>query len=258
MNVIKQCKYGLMVYNRKDIWQGRSFEIYGEYSESEVKLFADVIKPGHCVLDVGANIGSHTLSFARIVGPQGLVVAFEPERNNFYTLCANVAVNNLRNVFCFQQAIGNEVGSINVPEIDYDKTDNFGGLELDHDYSKTTHYPVVLNTLDSITLGDVNFIKVDVEGMELKVLKGAIATINQHKSLLYVENDRKDKAEELIGFIRNLGYEIYEHMPPLFNQNNYYEEKENVFGNVCSINLFCHRKEMECPVDPNRHGLKIV
>jgi FkbM family methyltransferase len=236
-----------MIYNKKDIWVGRSFDIYGEFSEAEVDLFRCILKPGDVVIDVGANIGSHTLAFSRLVGDQGTVIAFEPERNNFYTLCGNVAVNNLKHVFPFQQALSNQAGIINVPELDYQRTTNFGGVELDKDYSKAAHYPVVCTMLDDVGVEKCNLIKVDVEGMEKQVLEGGLKKIEKHKPFLYIEDDRQDKTEELRKLIKSLGYKMYLHAPNLFNKNNFYEEPNDVFGNIISINLFCHHESIECP-----------
>ena len=64
MNVIKQCKYGLTMFNSNDMYVGRSLDKYGEYAEGEIDLFKELIKEGDTVYDVGANIGSHTLAFA--------------------------------------------------------------------------------------------------------------------------------------------------------------------------------------------------
>jgi hypothetical protein len=64
MNLIKKCRYGLMIYNNSDIWVGRSIEKYGEFSESEVQVFQDILKPGHVVLNLGSNIGCHTIAFS--------------------------------------------------------------------------------------------------------------------------------------------------------------------------------------------------
>jgi len=244
----------MMVYNQNDIWQGRSFDTYGEYSEEEVILFRKHIKPGHTVFDVGANIGSHTLAFSRLVGPTGLVVAIEPERHNFYTLCGNVAVNNIRNVFCFQQALGKETGSIDIPEIDEATTNNFGAIDLTRDYSKFPHYPVTLNTLDNIGVDKCDFIKIDVEGMEKAVIEGAINKINKFKPILYVEDDRTEKSQELREYIKSLDYKIYKHYPRFFNPQNFYEEPINVFNDTTSWNLFCHHNS----INPDVSGLEQV
>ena len=252
MNIIKRCKHGLMAFNSRDIWIGKSFIVYGEYSESEINLFKQVIKSGDTVIDVGANIGSLTVPFSRIVGPTGTVLAFEPERTAFCTVAGNVAINNIRNTFCFHQAVGATQGVINVPELDLEKTINFGGLELDKDYSASAHYPVALITLDGIGLVKCDFIKIDVEGMELHVLKGASKTIDELRPLLYVETDRFDRAEELIKFIKDKDYVIYQHEAVFFNPDNFYEEKVNVFGDTISLNLLGVPREKSIDVNVPR------
>jgi FkbM family methyltransferase len=259
MNIMKKCRYGMMIYNRKDIWQGRSFDVYGEYSESEVALFRVVVQPGSIVIDVGANMGSLTMPLARIVGMTGAVLAYEPERFNFYTLSGNVALNNLRNVMVFNQAVGKKRDLINVPELDYERTSNFGGLELDKDYSQAPHYPVPMTTIDDIGLNNLHFIKIDVEGMELDVVEGATATINRFRPILYVENDRKEKAPALMKYIEeSLKYTMYQHSAPFWNPSNYYGVQENVFGNVVSMNLLCLPSEKTFSFDPKAMGLQPV
>src|SRR5256885_16943119 len=87
----RQCRHGMMLYNINDQFQGRMLDKYGEYSEGEVDSFAQLLKPGMTVVEVGANIGSHTLAFAPLVGSHGRVVAFEPHPGIFPMLCATLA-----------------------------------------------------------------------------------------------------------------------------------------------------------------------
>ena len=68
---IKQTRHGLMAYNINDIYLGRSLDCYGEFSRGETLLFAQLVGPQSLVLDIGANIGAHTLFFAEAVGPRG-------------------------------------------------------------------------------------------------------------------------------------------------------------------------------------------
>jgi len=266
MNKLIDARYGKMIFNTKDIWVGKSFENYGEFSELEVDLFRDCLKSKDVVIDVGANIGSHTIAFQRIVGDSGMVIAFEPERMNFNTLCGNVAINNLRNIYCFHNAVGDQSGAIAVPELDIEKTENFGGLSLTKDYKNAHHYTVPLVTIDQFKFGRVNFIKVDVEGMEAAVIDGASDTIKRCKPFLYVENDRKHNALELLAKIYGHDYEIYEHNPMMFNENNFYNNKENLMVSkssvydvqIVSVNLFCHHKTVECPFDLSKHNVKKI
>jgi FkbM family methyltransferase len=256
MNIIKRCKHGLMLFNRNDVWQGRSFEIMGEYSEGEVSLFEKILKKGDLVVEVGANMGSHTMPLSKIVGSEGSVIAVEPERHCFYILCANVAINNLRNVFPFQQAFGDKLGSIVVPELAQEGSLNVGGTELEQDWSEVPHYPVGLNSIDNLSLQRLDFLKVDVEGMEEKVLRGGEKTIRQYWPIIYVESDRPEKDESLRAFICSLGYEIYTHNPPFWNAANFFEAQNNVFGEVVSLNLLCLPKARKTEINPEELGLQ--
>lgn len=267
MNLLKKCRYGLMIYNNKDIWVGRSLEKYGEFSESEVQVFRDAIKPGSVVLDVGANIGCHTVAFSRLVGPTGVVFAYEPERINFNTLAGNVSINNLLNVYPFQKALGSSPGFIAVPELDQERTVNWGGLSLCEDYSGAPSYPVPLITIDEQQFLRLDFIKMDVEGMEKLALEGAKETIEKFKPILYVEDDREEKSAALIETIKSMGYLIYKHLGPLYNPNNFFGDPENVFLNkvdegqytqVVSGNLFCHHKDADCPIDTVKFAMTAV
>ncbi len=235
-NSLKKCRYGMVLYNHNDIYIGKSFDCYGEFSEKEIELFRQLIRPGDIVLDIGANIGPHTLYFSKAVGQKGVVLAFEPQRIIYQTLCANMALNSVLNVRCFNFAVGEVLGSIIVPILDYNVENNFGGLNLG---TFESGEQVQVAPIDSLNLPRCNFLKIDVEGMEIKVLKGAQATIQRCKPLLYVENDRKENASKLVEYISTLGYKMYLHLPPLFNKDNFYKNNANIFGNTVSINLIC-------------------
>lgn len=240
-NRLKTCRYGQMLFNTHDAIIGRSLERYGEFSEGEVEMFRQMVRPGNVVVEIGANIGAHTVFFAQQVGPAGMVLAFEPQRIVFQTLCANVALNSLTNVHCFQEAVGAAPGTAIVPPIDYRQENNFGGLALGI-YTEGESVPVV--TIDSRRLARCHFIKIDVEGMEEEVLRGAVETIERHKPLLYVENDKEPKAASLIRYLDSIGYAMYWHQPPLFNPQNFFQNPENVFGRIVSINMVCvHRSK---------------
>jgi FkbM family methyltransferase len=244
-NHLGRCRHGYMLYNVHDVYIGRSLDLYGEFSEGETDLFRQLIRPGDLVLDVGANLGAHTIFFARTVGRGGRVHAFEPQRMTFQTLCGNVALNSLTNVWCHHAAVADAPGDILVPELDSEAANNFGGLGLGR-HNGGDRVPVL--TLDSLNLPQCRLIKIDVEGMELPVLKGAQETIRRFKPVLYVENDRKQHSDALLGFIDGLGYEMYWHLPPLFGKRNYYRNETNVFANIVSVNVLCVHPEAKIHV----------
>jgi FkbM family methyltransferase len=239
MLAVGQCRHGPMMYLRRDAYVGRSFHEYGEFSEGEVELFRSVLRPGDVALDIGANLGAHTIPIARLVGPTGFVFAFEPQRILFHILCGNVALNELINVKAFPLALAREPGQTRVMPLDYAGPNNFGGVSLGGAQGEA----VPVATLDQIGLPKARFIKIDVEGMELEVLLGAKATLARDRPILYVENDRLEKSEALVTQLLADGYRMWWHVPPLFNPSNFRNKTENVFGGIRSFNMLCVPRE---------------
>ena len=244
-NRLKKVRYGTLLYNPNDRYVGRSIDLYGEYSDEEAVLFRSLLKPGAVALDIGAHIGPHTLVLADSVGPEGAVLAFEPQRVLFQMLCANMALNNHTNTYCYHAAVGHRTGSVFVPELDYTVENNFAGLALGgyHQGEK-----VRMQTIDSMDLQRCDLMKIDVEGMELGVLKGAQKTIERFRPALYIENDRKEKSADLIEHVRSIGYDLYWHRPPLFNPHNFAGNRDNVFEGIVSINMLCFHHSLEAEV----------
>lgn len=243
---VRRCRYGFMLYSLHDIYMGRAFEHYGEYSEQEVTLYRQLLKPGQVVIDAGANIGSFTIFFGQAVGRNGLVYAFEPQRVIYHMLCANLALNHLHNTVCHLGAVGAAPGRITVPKVDYGETNNFGGLSLTQG-GDGEEVPVM--TIDGLGLERCDFIKIDVQGMESEVLSGAAETIARFQPLLYVENDLREKSEALIGQLFDLRYQLYWHTPRLFNPKNFFKQEKNIYGNTVSINMICLPKGANRRVD---------
>lgn len=231
---VRPCRHGLMAYLANDEYVGRSLEHYGEFSEAEVHLLCELVSPGDVIVDAGANVGTHTVPLARRVGASGGVLAFEPQRPMFLLLCANVAVNGLWQVWPEHAALAGSAGTILVPEFDLEQRDNFAGLGLGQWQEGE---PVAAVRLDDHELLRCDLVKMDVEGMELEVLEGAAGTIARHRPILYVENDREEHASALIEHLLGLGYDLYWHLPPLFNPENFRGEAANVFGGLVSLNM---------------------
>ena len=244
-NEVKMCRSGPMLYNKNDIYMGGSLQKYGEFSIGELELFSQVVGRGALVIEAGANIGAHTVELSRLAGPDGEIHAFEPQRIVFQALCANLALNQCTNVFARQAAIGARAETVFVPALDPSVRENFGGVSLQN----LSHGEAVPSmTLDSLDLPACHFLKVDVEGMEVDVLKGAELLIRTHRPLMYLENDRVERSEELLTLVERLDYRAYWHFPRVFNPNNFFRESTNIFGDVASINIFCVPRESKLPV----------
>lgn len=242
MNKLVKTKYGLMLCNKFDTYVGQSLIKYGEYSDEEVSLFKTLCIPGDIVIEIGSNYGSHTLPLSKIVGDNGMVIAFEPQRVVFQTLCANMALNSLENVYCFQKAVSSKKGKLYVPQVEYNKEGNFGGVSLQKEGSEEVEVVKIDKFLD---VDGLKLIKVDAEGMELDVLKGAKKTIKKFQPFLFVENDRFNKHKKLIVYIDSIGYDMYWHITPLYNKSNFFKKKINVYEGLVSANMFCVPKDLK-------------
>ena len=245
-NRLKATRHGMMLYNRNDIYIGGSLEHYGEYSEEEVTVFRQVLREGDTVIEVGSNIGAHTIPIAKMVGLSGSVMAIDPQRVVFQTLCANVALNSLMNVFAFPVAMGAADGSTLIPRLNYDRPNNYGGLALGK-YDKGERVQIM--TVDGLNVSKCSMLKIDAEGMELDVLRGARGTIERFTPVMYVENNDDQKGGELIRYIAALGYRMYWHLPYLYSDDNFFRNPNNLFPGIFSGNMLCFHAKHQVNLD---------
>jgi len=235
-----------MLYHGTDQYVGGALKKYGEFSEGEVEMFRQVLRPGDVVVEAGANFGAHTVAMAQMVGGTGCIFAFEPQRLVYQVMVANIAMNSLDNVITVQAGLGSETGVVKVPILNPSRPLNFGSFHIGQ---FDTGEDVPIQTIDSLGLNRCRLIKVDVEGMECQVLEGARNTIDRLRPLLYVENDRAENSKQLISFIQSLGYRLWWHMPDLFNPKNFRGDSENIYKDIVSVNMLCAPKEMVTTFD---------
>jgi len=183
------------------------------------------------VIDVGANIGGFTLPVAKLISKNnGKLIAFEPQRIVFQQLCANIFINRLDNVYTHNIALGKKCDDIKVPELNFWKSQNVGGLSLDPNIRKKLKDEALkgLNfsndetgeefltrqmTLDSLSIDfKINLIKVDIEGYELDFFIGASKIIKNSNfpPIIFELWEGKpwyeEKAGETRKFLMKLGY----------------------------------------------------
>jgi FkbM family methyltransferase len=223
---VKRTKHGIFMFNRNDLFIGRSLDIYGEWCEPELTAMESILRVGDTVIDVGANIGTHAIAFSHFVGKTGKVIAFEPQRHVFQLLCGNAAINATENIHCFQKAVGDCQGSIHTPIIRQSTLFNYGAVSL---ANINEGEKVDLIPLDSLNLDACRLIKIDVEGMEPKVIEGAQKTIKAFNPFLFVECNTTDDTSPTITSIFNLGYKAWWHISAYFNPMNFYGNQENIF-----------------------------
>lgn len=239
-----RCRHGEMFVPRHDLYIGRSLGVYGEYAEQEVALFARYIRDGQTIVDVGANIGAHTLAFAGL-SPAGQVVAIEPEPAHAAILRENLHLNAIANVRVVEAIAAAADGEARIAPADLSQPANFGLFAPD---DKPGDHAVPRRALDSLGLETCDFIKCDVEGMEREVLEGARRTIARLRPVLYVENDRAGKAMALVALLHEMDYRTWWHTPRYFAKDNFNGRTDDVFGGLIAANLLClHRTRSDAP-----------
>jgi len=162
----------------------------GDYEPWLKKYFKELIKPGDTVLDVGANIGFHSIYFSTLVGISGRVVAVEPIKQNFKALEHNVHLNKSGNFILVEKALANENKVINVYINDNAKNPGAHSLLNEGIANTEVHCITGDYLLRKLEISKLDFIKIDVEGFELEVLKGLESTIRTHKPIIIFEYDK--------------------------------------------------------------------
>jgi FkbM family methyltransferase len=210
------------------------------------------IKKGDIVLDIGAHIGYYTLTFAKIVGEEGKVYAFEPEPTNFSLLKKNVEINGYKNVVLLEKAVSNENGKIRlylsksntVDHKTYDSHDGRRCIEIES---------IKLDDFCKNNDGRIDFIKMDIQGAEARALQGMANILKRNNDMKMVMEFCPSKLkesgtppEECLKLLTETGfrlYEIIERKKKIIPVNIheflkvYTAEKEN------STNLLCLREE---------------
>ena len=245
INKLTQTRYGKMLYNRNDNLIGKSLERYGEWCQLEMEFLTPYIPCGGICVDIGAYIGTHTLFFADAVGPQGIVVAFEPQQPMFQLLCANASLNHHLNIRAFNIAIDETPGLVHISDIDYTQPNNFGGATT----SRFEGYPIEARTLDDCSLPSVDLLKIDVEGFEPEVINSAMVAIRSYQPYIYIEYQPMEQSLDLVQLIQSLDYDVYAHDIPVANIKNFKKCQEDIFNNLVLTNLFCVPKSKEMMVD---------
>lgn len=175
------------------------------------------------VLDIGANLGSFTVPLAAR-NPRFTFHAFEVQRIIYYQLCANTFINGLDNVHCHNFGLSDRRDRLELIMPDYSLESNIGAFSVDEEtrdneyecQSSGKKETVVVFPLDDGQHKNVRLIKIDVEGHELEVIKGATKTLvnNNYPPIFFEAWNWKPwfepKRKELFKFLQNMGYQIIE------------------------------------------------
>lgn len=211
----------------EDIGVGYQLLSNSAFDQSEVSTVVSLLNirrkhygDGIFAIDCGANIGVHTIEWAKSMHGWGEVISIEAQERIFYALAGNITINNCFNARAIWSAVGKCDGYIPVPTPDYFKSSSFGSLEIrktdktefigqeiDYSVGKTQITPMI--AIDGLKLNRVDLIKIDIEGMEMDALEGAELTIATHKPQLVIEKI-KSNSTDITNFVLSRGYKIFE------------------------------------------------
>jgi FkbM family methyltransferase len=232
--VLAATEHGTMILNRFDYHHndhgtygvGSELLDHGAYNAAEV---GDVVTllgvrrqhfgDGVVAVDCGANIGVHTLEWARSMTGWGSVIAIEAQERIFYALAGNLALNNCFNARAILAAAAAADGTMRIPCPDYLTPGSFGSLELERsddnefigqtvDYSADKLTEIRALAIDSLDLARLDLMKIDVERMELEVLAGARQAIARCLPIIIVEQ-LKTNREALTGALESHVYRLF-------------------------------------------------
>ena len=231
-------RYGaLRVINTDDVIS-ESLRLYGEWAQLEIEIVSSFISPGQLVIDVGAFIGTHSLAFSNVVGASGRILAFEPRAPIAAILQDNILRSPFSNIEVRVCGLGASRESIRVRSIDLLSDTNFGGLALrDSVEDSASSETVSILTLDSLKLDSLDFIKADVEGMEIDVLRGARKSIARFRPAMFLEANSLNKSIALLEWSRANHYLCYGLLTRAFNPENYNGNTKNIFGEAAEAAL---------------------
>lgn len=220
--LIVPCRRGDFAVNRHDNIMTYALATYGEISEDEFDVLSKHVEPGMVVIDIGANIGVHTVAFSKMLQGSGLVLAFEPLPTTFHLLAANIEINALNNVFAQRAAVGASCESLQLPHIDADTQANFGTFNALRE-AKAAGVPTPQTTIDAMGVERCDLIKIDVEGSEMDVLRGATKTIAKFSPVVFAEcNEGEDaQAAEMQAYFAKHEYTTYWHTNRFYRPNNH-------------------------------------
>jgi FkbM family methyltransferase len=182
--------------------------VYGGFETAEIACAIELATPGIAAFDIGANIGLYSVALGRVVGPDGLVIAVEPDRTNVSRLRDNLTLNSIANVRVVEAVAGERNEVVQLQLADDRAYNSVVGIEGGHVVVETTSVQSVLldRVWDDLGRPAVSFMKIDVEGAEASVLRGARAMITSTHPSLLVEAIDEARLALLRSELEPMGY----------------------------------------------------
>lgn len=250
MNRQTKTRYGVMDIFEKGDLISDFLELYGEWSYLETTFIRSILRPKERILDLGAFLGTFSLSMAK-TNPE-LIVAVEPNPAAFKLLVENLARNSSKNILAENLAIGSQ--SYVYAKGEYTQSGNLGSLS----FEPTNISSAVENNLlvQQISLSKIrekyinfSFIKLDVEGAEKTVIESDLDWIRKNKPTIWAECNENYNSIELYRLLVDLGYDIYFFCYSSINSRNFKKNAHKAFPLAYEAGILAVKKNRDIKID---------
>jgi FkbM family methyltransferase len=201
--------------------------------EPEMRTVIGLLHAGDVFVDVGANVGVYTLHAARKVGPGGKVLFFEPTLETFEAARANVNLNEFAHVKGFNAAVADVVGQMEFIVCKSGNSNYLSSGAVDDARKSVETRKVPVDTIDAMAVREgvprIDFLKVDAEGAEEMVLKGAALILARDNPSVLFESLNDGKRKEF-GLLESFGYQIFHYLG-----NNWIKAESGQGGNFLAV-----------------------
>lgn len=199
----------------------RTIYYEGCFEPMTTALINMYVEEGMTVFDIGANIGCHTLLFAKLVGGDGKVIAFEPMSWAFLKLKRNIWLNDFNNVILERIALSNESKDNQMVHfsaswpLNGSVRDDIHPIHGGHIMKDIVNFVTLDEYVRRNRISRIDLIKLDVDGYEYKVIQGALGTLNRHKPTIIIEmgiytlQEVGDNIYDLVNALSDIGYKFY-------------------------------------------------
>lgn len=238
--VTLQTRYGEFVVPEGNDIIANSLREYGEWAQAELDVLCDFISIGDVVVDGGACFGTHSRAFSVKTGPLGKVICFEPADENWAILVHNVEKGVNKNIEIRPFALGPEEGLVKTLS---ESLNNSGATRV---VLGEANSKVRMVRLDDEVKSPVNFIKLDLEGLEKSALIGASRILSSDRPTVFTEILDIDTGAPLFQYMKSFGYNCYGVNSSAFHRNNFRRSAIDIFhgGTECGL-LFLHSDRVQ-------------
>lgn len=200
-----------ILVNTNDEYIGRNILALGQWEPHIRQTLKRLIREGDSVIDIGANIGTHTIYMSKLVGESGKVIAFEPNKINHDSLFFSLMLNRCFNTSIYRYGVGEkrDVMYIEKRWKDTKVLNNFGAISLQSEAKSEEDEHIDIRPLDEFSFENIRLIKIDAEGMEDKVVKGMRDLLTSSKPYLIVEIHPAE-IPQMITLIESIGYKMFQ------------------------------------------------